>query len=319
MRGSLRRWALRYPAPAQVALVGHSPTAPTRLRHNVTVAIPHFEAPEWCAATVRSFLDQRDVDLTIVVVDNSPSIGLSLPAEVEVVEANDNLGYSGAINHVLARWLSNDPAQGHYFVAACHDCELEPHALATLSSALDADPTLGIVGPSRSSTGPADRISGRVWVSGTCLMLAPGCAAELIALDERLGTYDEDLDLCLRAWDAGWRVGAVPSGIIVTRGSVAQDRTERIACNHVLLAAKRRGLLAAFVETGLQLWRALMSRIGTLRNGGSEPMRSDQARQRLRGSMRGLLGVISARQFHRGKSFPPGCRPVQRPSEPRSF
>lgn len=292
MRGSLQRWTLRYPPASEIRFTNPIPPTSRQDPHNVTVAIPHFEAPEWCASTVQSFLDQQGVHLTIVVVDNSPYAGLVLPDEVEVVVMNENLGYSAAINHVLARWLSEGPADDHYFVAACHDCELEPHALATLCAALDSDPTLGIVGPSRSSGGTADAVSGRVWVSGTCLMLSHDCGTELGGLDEALGTYDEDLDLCLRAWDAGWRVGAVPAGTVVTRGSIARDRTERISRNHILLAAKRRGVLAAFLEAGLQLRRSVISAVKASRRGQSET-HFEEARQRFRGTKKGLWITIS--------------------------
>jgi GT2 family glycosyltransferase len=299
MRGSLRRWTLRYPSESMIRFESPPQLDLRRGRPTITVAIPHFEAPEWCVSTVESFLGQEGVEVTVVVVDNSPNTGLVLPDGVQVIARDDNPGYAGAINHVLERWLTEEHADGRYFVAACHDCKLEPQALSLMSAAFESDPMLGIAGPSTSDTGAGGGgVSGSAWVSGACLMLSQSCAAELRNLDEELGTYDEDVDLCLRAWDAGWRVGAVAAGTVVTHGSVAQDRIERISRNHVLLAAKRRGVIGALLEAGLQWRRSLISGYRAIGGGGWESAHAEEARQRLRGATAGLSTALS-NSFHR--------------------
>lgn len=44
------------------------------------------------------------------------------------------------------------------------------------------------------------------WVTGACILLRKRFLDEVGKFDERFFMYYEDVDLCKRAWDAGWRV-----------------------------------------------------------------------------------------------------------------
>lgn len=48
------------------------------------------------------------------------------------------------------------------------------------------------------------------WVSGACMIIRRRVAAQIGGLDERFFMYSEDVDYCLRAWRAGWRVAYLP-------------------------------------------------------------------------------------------------------------
>ncbi|MHB9036653.1 MAG: glycosyltransferase family 2 protein [Armatimonadota bacterium] len=52
------------------------------------------------------------------------------------------------------------------------------------------------------------------WVNGACMMLR----REVGGLDERFFFYGEDIDICMRAWNAGCKVGYLPSVTIVHYG-----------------------------------------------------------------------------------------------------
>jgi len=57
-----------------------------------------------------------------------------------------------------------------------------------------------------------------LWVSGACLLVRARCWQELGGLDERFFAHMEEIDLCWRAWLAGWRVGVVPQSCVYHLG-----------------------------------------------------------------------------------------------------
>jgi hypothetical protein len=137
----------------------------------------------------------------------------------------------------------------------------------------DADLTIGIVGPV--ITAPATIAGGRWrgwraaglsnwdasqpfedrdWISGTFLMIRRECIAEVGGLDAALGSYVEDVDYCLRAHDAGWRVGIATAARASGIGTASKDVTRLIDVNSVVVAVKRRGFLAAFPIAGRYLY-----------------------------------------------------------------
>ncbi|MSR30663.1 MAG: glycosyltransferase family 2 protein [Gemmataceae bacterium] len=48
------------------------------------------------------------------------------------------------------------------------------------------------------------------WVTGCCMLARKKCLEELRFLDPSFFLYYEDVDLCKRAWDAGWQVWHAP-------------------------------------------------------------------------------------------------------------
>ncbi len=66
--------------------------------------------------------------------------------------------------------------------------------------------------------GQYDRPQDALWVSGACLLVRARCWRELGGLDERFFAHMEEIDLCWRAWLAGWRVGVVPQSCVYHLG-----------------------------------------------------------------------------------------------------
>lgn len=65
------------------------------------------------------------------------------------------------------------------------------------------------------------------WVSGAGLMARREAVERIGSLDEKFFLFVEDMDLCRRMWDAGWRVAYLPEAcfthhIGVSRGPVAR-------------------------------------------------------------------------------------------------
>jgi N-acetylglucosaminyl-diphospho-decaprenol L-rhamnosyltransferase len=57
--------------------------------------------------------------------------------------------------------------------------------------------------------------------SGTCLILRRTCIEQVGLFDEQFGSYVEDVDLGLRAREAGWSVRKIPEARASGVGSVS--------------------------------------------------------------------------------------------------
>ena len=189
----------------------------------------------------------------IVFVDNA-SIDGSLEAVrarfpgLIVIENESNLGFGEGANRGAKRALE-EGADAVFFVN--NDLELEAGCLALLVSFLGANPKVGICGPRVLQKQAPDRI----WCAGGLLtwrqnlstlrghkradgpryrreMLVdyvPGCALlaradvlyQIGGFDAAYFAYMEDVDLCLRAKEAGWAVALVGEGSCLHASSSA--------------------------------------------------------------------------------------------------
>lgn len=61
----------------------------------------------------------------------------------------------------------------------------------------------------------------RGWVGGTAMFMRRSLIDQIGYLDERIFMYAEDVDLCLRASQKGWKIGIVPSASIVHIGNAS--------------------------------------------------------------------------------------------------
>ncbi len=243
------------------------PPVPSEETPLIDAYIIHWRAPEWCVDSAASLLASEGVRLRCHVIDNGGSGGAELVAaldpRVEVISTSENLGYTGAANDGLARALS-ERTRADFVVVAAHDAHVQPDALAAMTAVARVDPRIGILAPVL--TEPAVEAGGwwrgwrakatatwnvsvpfeaRDWMSGTLLMIRPDCVAEIGGMDETFGSYVEDVDLCLRAQDAGWRVGIATGARAAGVGSASSSVTVMVDVNSLLLAVKRRGLKAA--------------------------------------------------------------------------
>lgn len=185
--------------------------------------------------------------------------------DVELLESARNSGF-GAGNALAIRRIATP-----YLLIINPDNELAPDALGIMLARMEADPRIGIVAPklvhedgsvrdsSRSFPGIRDVVAKRTplrslfpktlerylqagdspdreretdWVVGACMLIRTDVYRDIGGFDERFFLFFEDIDLCRRMWDAGWKVVYCPA-------AVATDRKRRLSEGGVLSLLRR--------------------------------------------------------------------------------
>jgi N-acetylglucosaminyl-diphospho-decaprenol L-rhamnosyltransferase len=207
----------------------------------------------------------------VIVVDNASRDGSSDRVDgdpdIRVVRTGVNLGYGAGANRGVA--VTN----AELVLVSNPDVSVHPGALAALVAAFGDDPTLAIAGPCIFDTDgtrypsarrfpsmgaaaghallgvltPGNRFSRRYrmddldpstttgvdWVSGACFMARRRALEELGGFDESYFMYVEDLELCWRAHQAGWRVAYVPAAVVThLQGASTARKPYRMLLSH---------------------------------------------------------------------------------------
>jgi GT2 family glycosyltransferase len=205
------------------------------------------------------------VSFEVVVVANgaAPDVVDALEGSVRgatVVRSAVNLGFAGGCNRGARE------ARGEYLVFLNDDTEVEPGWLDALVDAADADPTIAAVGSRLLfPDGTLQEAGSVLWNDGSSMPIGRGerddprrhafrrdvdyCSACGLLVRrsawELAGGFDEayfpgyyeDVDLCLRLRDAGWRVVFEPGSRIVHYESASLDSRYK---HFVVNAMKRR-------------------------------------------------------------------------------
>ncbi|MDX6671646.1 MAG: hypothetical protein QOI91_2009 [Solirubrobacteraceae bacterium] len=223
----------------------------------VTVVIPTYGDPAEAAAAVTAVRDTTDPkNVRVIVVDDgsAPEHQAALRAieGAEVVLGESNAGFAANANRGL-RMAEGD------VVLLNSDVVAHEGWLACLQYAAYADDHNGIIGPKllypdgRIQSGgsyrpegapewfdhrfrfkPADHpaacaVFPAVAVTGACMYVRDEVIERIGLLDEEYGMGFEDVDWCMRAWDAGYRVLYYPFAELthaesVTRGTEVGER-----------------------------------------------------------------------------------------------
>lgn len=213
----------------------------------LSVVIPTHNTRDLTLRCVET-LEAEGTPVEIVVVDDGGIEGGDGTAEalaahdVEVLRPSPAGGFTRAANLGLAR------ARGEILLLLNSDTEVEPGALSNLLAAFDRDPRLGVAGaalhypdgspqwsggrapsllwlfgltsglprllarlPRYRRLKPAGAAPGSVdWVTGAALAMRRSVWERVGPLDEGFRFYAQDLDVCLRAGAAGWKVELLP-------------------------------------------------------------------------------------------------------------
>jgi GT2 family glycosyltransferase len=232
----------------------------------------------------------------IIVLDNASSdqsvesVQHAFPA-VAIVRTGGNLGFAKANNlGILA-------SQSECVLLMNNDAVARPGSIDSLVAVMEQDDRIGIVGPQlRNPDGSLQLSYGRFpsvfgvvgglrirkvdryyegtgyenphdvdWMTGACLLVRRRMLEEIGLLDERFFFNYEDVDLCKRAHDRGWRCVYTPDASVMHQkagSSVNPEMKERI------LLEKRRSQLIYYRKHGsiesFYLIKALNLAYGTL-------------------------------------------------------
>lgn len=223
-----------------------------------------------CLASIPLGLAGSDVSAEILVVDSASHDGtLDMLREryphVRVLPQTDNIGFTRGNNVGLAA------ATGRFLMLLNPDTEVMGGALAQMVAYLDANPSVGIVGPhtlnsdgSHQSTRrrfptlltavfestwlqsmaprrildryyvrdvPDDATADVDWVQGSALMMRREVYEEIGSLDTAYVMFSEEMDYCRRARDTDWHVAYLGSARIVHHGGKSTDQV--VASRHI--------------------------------------------------------------------------------------
>jgi hypothetical protein len=283
---------------------------------SLSVVIPTHDTRELTLRCLASLHAEAAAATEILLVDDGGSDGTAEEAgrrfpSVRVIRRSRRGGFSEAANEGLAA------AQGDLLLLLNSDTAVGRGALAALRAAFGARPRLGIAGAALSHpdgrpqwSGGAEpttawlflaalgapALLGRLpgyrklwplgagrhgsvdWVSGAAMALRRATWEQVRPLDASFAFYGQDLDVCLRARDAGWEVSLLPEVKVLHHGGATigrQDGATGEGVHPALLwtdllrfVHKRRGLAAArraagAVRAGIRL-RLLSRGLGAL-------------------------------------------------------
>jgi GT2 family glycosyltransferase len=185
----------------------------------------------------------------VIVVDNASTDGSPEQVaerfpQVRLVRNSKNVGFAGGNNRGL------EMAQGRYWLLLNSDTRVPDDALEILLEEMDSHPETGVMGcclifpdghlqrsfgefpnllteildqtmlhrlvtACKMRGGAYDRAHEVDWVTGACMLVRKEVFAQIGGLDEGYHMFLEDVDWCLRARQAGWRVRYTPRARVV--------------------------------------------------------------------------------------------------------
>ena len=225
----------------------------------VDLIVLNWNAQAYLDACLRSLQAQAYPAARIIVVDNASSDdSLALLRDrfpdVQLIAGATNRGYSGGNNLGLVR------SDAEIAVLVNPDVEAPPDWLGTLVAAMVADPRIGVAGCLLcDADGTVQHAGGRVnapialtdhlgrgevaaarftaaggaavtdvdYVIGAAMAIRRAVRARIGGLDETFFLYYEDVDYCLRARAAGFRVVYVPTPPVIHHESVTTDKASQ--------------------------------------------------------------------------------------------
>jgi GT2 family glycosyltransferase len=225
----------------------------------VTIVIPSYRDADEVAKLVASLHRTTDAKLVSIVVADDASgpehvAALRAIDGIRVIEGNANVGFAANANRGIAASAPDSDV-----VVLNSDVIARPGWLESLQYATSRADEVGVVGAKllygdgriqfagtvrnldapewfdhryrfrAGSFGPANVPMPALAISGACMYLTRQLLQRIGPFDDRYPMAYEDVDLCLRAWEAGFKVMYWPAAVLehqesVTRGTVVGER-----------------------------------------------------------------------------------------------
>src|SRR5258706_3849031 len=210
--------------------------------------------------------------------------------ETHLLPLTDNRGYAGGNNLGLA-WALDQGAD--WMLILNEDTILADDCLARLVAVGESDPRIGIVGPmvyhfdepsviqsaggrlgpswsallianNEPDTGQFREPRPVEWISGCAMLIRRRVLEQIGLFDERFFIYWEEIDLCLRARQAGWQLIHAPQAKLWHRGVKRDYRpspavTYYTTRNLFLLLQKNHAPLGAWLRATARTLRTVSS------------------------------------------------------------
>jgi GT2 family glycosyltransferase len=261
---------------------------------DLTIVLVTWNGLEVTAAALDSIRSHAfGITYEVIVVDNGSTKDATvteLPARfpwVTFIANGTNLGFTRANNQGIRR------SRGRYVLLLNSDTVQTQNALGAAVRYMDAHPDVGALGilhknndagrsfqpsffPFPNATGATRALLGLGrktspapivveqdvdWVCGSFLMIRRECLDQVGLLDERYFAYQEDVDWCLQAQRAGWKVRFWPGVSMIHLGSVAaphlRDKTGLMIRSQLTYLSKNHGRPAA-----VAFYLAMAARLG---------------------------------------------------------
>jgi GT2 family glycosyltransferase len=250
----------------------------------VSIIILNWNGCQDTLACLASLAKLGYAPYTIVVVDNHSTddsvvaIRREYPT-ITLLETSENLGFVGGNNLGIehAQRLGSD-----YILLLNNDTEVAPDLIRQMVTVAEADPHIGVVGPTIyyyeqpdviwSAGGHIDWSKGRTWmmnldeadqgqlgtlprpvsfVTGCALLARRAVFNQVGLLDKRFFMYYEETEWCTRATRAGYRIVHVPQAKVWHKISYAARDTSPIVSYYM---TRNRLLLLRLVHAGWRAW-----------------------------------------------------------------
>ena len=224
---------------------------------DLSIIIVNFNARDYLESCLQKIQDNTErISYETFVVDNGSADGsCALVREqfpwVELIENEDNVGFSRANNQAIRR------SRGRYVLLLNNDTLVLPRAIDTMVAIMEQRPEVGVIGCTLRNSDFSVQISfGRMismrnelvlklisdrykkgnrlvqrylehrsrkehypdWVSGACLMARADALHAVDLMDENFFMYTEEVDLCHRIRQLGYQVLYTPEAEIIHFG-----------------------------------------------------------------------------------------------------
>jgi len=237
---------------------------------DVGVVIVHWNEPERCAETVRSFRDQG-VPIRLLVIDNGSTLHnlaklRSLCPDLDIKELGGNIGFGPGANRGLVEMLQGTPAT--HIALAPHDALPAEGCLAQLCAALTVRPQAGAVCAeygrgsmqkyswARSISLPLSPAHTPGWNDalfphGTLTLFRRSCLEQVGVLDERYFAYLEECDWGFRAKAHHWEIGIIGGAVVrnPSRSAASPVVVYLNLRNSLLLVRDHSGVIPAIIRS----------------------------------------------------------------------
>jgi GT2 family glycosyltransferase len=249
----------------------------------VVAVIVHWRDLADTRGCVESLAAEPDVEVLVVDNGSREPVGDALGPGAAVVRSPENRGYAGGGNLGMRAALGRG---AEVVLLLNNDARVVAGATAAALRVLDADPHVAVVGakvvtredPKRlwlawgdvtwrqslvalrgagKPDGPAfARERDVAWVAGCAMWFRRDALERVGLLDETFFAYHEEVDWCVRARRAGWRVVYCPAAVVshTGRGETGGKQSVRIrkyfAARNSILFARKHATRAQWLMLG---------------------------------------------------------------------